>query len=150
MCCTWILIVAVIAGAAPLVASAETSARTLYLLQCSGCHGPDGSGDPRVDVPPFPDHIGNFLKDPQGRRYIINVGGVMSAGLNDRDTARVMNWLMASFAGASLPAEGFRPFDAGEVKRLRQTRPADAVALRREIAARLMAKGIELPNYPWP
>ena len=33
------------------VASAETSAQTLYLLQCSGCHGPDGSGDPRVGVP---------------------------------------------------------------------------------------------------
>lgn len=103
-----------------------------------------------MDVPPFPGFIGAFLLDPEGRRYIVNVGGVMSAGLNDHDTARVMNWLLESFAGASLPAAEFRKFDAAEVKKLRDTRPADAVALRREIAARLMAKGIKLPNYPWP
>lgn len=144
----WLLSAALLACGLPLCAWAEISARTLYLLQCSGCHGADGSGDPRVDVPPFPGFIGAFLLDPEGRRYIINVGGVMSAGLNDHDTARVMNWLLESFAGPS--TGGFERFDAAEVKKLRDTRPADAVALRREIASRLMAKGIELPNYPWP
>jgi len=134
----------------PLLARAETSARTLYLLQCSGCHGSDGSGDPRVDVPPFPGFIGAFLLDPEGRRYIVNVGGVMSAGLNDHDTARVMNWVLESFSGASMPVDGFRKFDAMEIRKLRDSRPADAVSLRRDIAARLMARGIRLPNYPWP
>jgi hypothetical protein len=146
----WLLSVALLACGSPLLAAAETSAQTLYLLQCSGCHGSDGAGDPRVDVPPFPGFIGAFLLDPEGRRYIINVGGVMSAGLNDHDTARVMNWLLASFSGTSLPAGGFKTFDAAEVKKLRDTRPADAVALRREIARRLMARGITLPSYPWP
>ena len=131
-------------------AGAETSARTLYLLQCSGCHGTDGSGDPRVDVPPFPGFIGSFLRDPAGRSYITNVGGVMSAGLNDKDTARVLNWVLETFSGASLPSGGFKQFDAAEVRKLRDDRPADAVALRREIAARLMKQGIKLPNYPWP
>ena len=134
----------------PLLARAETSARTLYLLQCSGCHGSDGSGDPRVDVPPFPGFIGAFLLDPEGRRYIVNVGGVMSAGLNDHDTARVMNWVLESFSGSSMPVDGFRKFDATEIRKLRDSRPADAVSLRRDIAARLMARGIRLPNYPWP
>jgi hypothetical protein len=134
----------------PLLARAETSARTLYLLQCSGCHGGDGSGDPRVDVPPFPGFIGAFLLDPEGRRYIVNVGGVMSAGLNDHDTARVMNWVLESFSGSSMPVDGFRKFNAAEIRELRESRPADAVALRRDIAARLMTRGIKLPNYPWP
>jgi mono/diheme cytochrome c family protein len=133
-----------------LSAGAQTPAKTLYLLQCSGCHGFDGSGDPRVDVPPFPGFIGAFLLDPEGRSYITNVGGVMSAGLNDRDTARVLNWVLETFSGTSMPAGGFKKFDAVEVRRLRNERPADAVALRRDIAARLMKRGIELPNYPWP
>ena len=134
----------------PSTAAAETSARTLYLLQCSGCHGADGSGDPRVEVSPFPDFIGFFLRDPEGRRYITNVGGVMSAGLNDYDTARMLNWLLETFAGTSMPPDGFKKFDAAEVRHLRDTRPADAVALRRQIAARLLAQGIGLPSYPWP
>lgn len=134
----------------PLSAAAETPAKTLYLLQCSGCHGSDGSGDPRVDVPPFPGFIGAFLRDPEGRRYVTNVGGVMSAGLNDYDTARVLNWLLETFSGASMPAGGFRKFDAAEIRKLRDERPADAVALRRDIASRLMQQGIKLPNYPWP
>jgi mono/diheme cytochrome c family protein len=142
--------VAAFLALSPLLAEAETSAQTLYLLQCSGCHGSDGSGDPRVDVPPFPGFIGSFLLDPEGRRYIVNVGGVMSAGLNDRDTARVMNWVLESFSGASMPQGGLKKFDAAEVRNLRDNRPADAVALRRDIAARLMARGIKLPNYPWP
>src|SRR3990170_2012626 len=61
----------------PFAAEAETPAQTLYLLHCSGCNGPDGSGDPRVDVAPFPDLIGQFLRDPEGRRYVTNVGGVV-------------------------------------------------------------------------
>jgi mono/diheme cytochrome c family protein len=134
----------------PFAVEAETPAQTLYLLHCSGCHGPDGSGDPRVDVAPFPDLIGQFLRDPEGRRYVTNVGGVMSAGLNDHDTARVLNWLIETFAGKSMPAGGFKKFDAAEVRKLRDERPADAVALRRQIAARLMAQGVVLPSYPWP
>ena len=141
---------AVLISLLSLSAGAGTPARTLYLLQCSGCHGTDGSGDPRVDVPPFPGFIGSFLLDPSGRSYITNVGGVMSAGLNDYDTARVLNWVLDTFSGASLPAGDFKRFDAAEVRKLRDQRPADAVALRREIAARLMKQGIKLPNYPWP
>lgn len=147
-------VVALFAGLIALgslrVAAEETSARTLYLLQCSGCHGSDGAGDPRVDVPPFPDFIGAFLRDPEGRRYVTNVGGVMSAGLDDYDTARVLNWLIEAFAGTSMPPGGFEQFDAEEVRKLRDSRPADAVVLRRQIAARLRVKGISLPAYPWP
>jgi hypothetical protein len=134
----------------PMSVGAETPAKTLYLLQCSGCHGVDGAGDPRVDVPPFPGFIGAFLLDPDGRSYVTNVGGVMSAGLNDHDTARVLNWVLETFAGTSMPVGGFKKFDAAEVRKLRDERPADAVALRRQIAGRLMRRGIRLPNYPWP
>lgn len=126
------------------------SSEVLYRLHCSGCHGTDGMGDARVDVPPFPGFVGSFLRDQEGRRYVTNVGGVMSAGLNDRDTALVLNWVMANFGQGSLPPGAFKSFDAAEVRRLRDSRPADAVALRRQIALRLKAQGIALPDYPWP
>lgn len=146
----WVALLVLSLPLLSLSAAAETPARTLYLLQCSGCHGTEGAGDPRVDVPPFPGFIGAFLLDPDGRSYITNVGGVMSAGLNDHDTARVLNWVLETFSGTSMPAGGFKKFDAAEVRKLRDERPADAVALRRQIAARLMKQGIKLPNYPWP
>lgn len=130
-------------------AAAANSAETMYLLHCSGCHGSDGSGDARVDVPPFPGHVGAFLRDPEGRRYIANVSGVISAGLNEADTATVLNWMMTRFAGDSLPGDA-KSFDAAEMKVLRASRAADAIALRRQIAARLKAQGVTLPDYPWP
>ena len=126
-------------------------AQILYLLHCSGCHGADGSGDPRVDVPPFPGNLGAFLRDAEGRRYVVNVGGVMSSGLDDANTATVLNWAFEAFAGDSLSVGDWRRFDAAEVQALRQSRPADVIGLRRDIAARLKARyGIVLPDFPWP
>jgi mono/diheme cytochrome c family protein len=135
---------------APQTPPPKGGAQVLYLSHCSGCHGADGMGDPRVDVPPFPGFLGAFLRDPEGRRYVANVGGVMSAGLNDADTALVLTWIMETFGASSLPPRASGRFDADEVRKLRETRPADAVALRRQIAQRLKQQGIHLPDYPWP
>jgi mono/diheme cytochrome c family protein len=146
----FLLTIAAMTMAAATPERAANSPQVLYRLHCSGCHGADGMGDPRVDVPPFPGFVGSFLRDQEGRRYVTNVGGVMSAGLNDRDTALVLNWVMENFGRSSLPPGAFRSFDAAEVRQLRDNRPADAVALRRQIAQRLKQQGIVLPDYPWP
>jgi cytochrome c553 len=133
----------------PLCAYAGESAQTLYILHCSGCHGLDGQGEHRADVPPLPPYVGNFLRDPQGRLYIANVGGVMSSGLSDQDTAVVLNWLLERFGeGKALdPADRF---DATEIRKLRTQRVADSVGLRRTIASRLKKQGLKLSDYPWP
>lgn len=134
---------------APLPATAEVPGETLYLLHCSGCHGPDGMGENRADVPPLPPLVGNLLRDPQGRLYVVNVGGVVTSNLGDADTAAVLNWVMHAFGSTTLPAN-VQDFDAQEVRSLRAERRPDSVGLRRAIAKRLNAKGRKLARYPWP
>lgn len=133
----------------PRPARAGESGETLYLLHCSGCHGPDGMGEHRADVPPLPPLVGNLLRDPQGRLYIVNVGGVVTSNLGYADTAAVLNWLLRAFGATTLPPKT-KDFDADEVATLRAQRRADSVGLRRGIATRLKAKGIKLAAYPWP
>jgi mono/diheme cytochrome c family protein len=134
---------------APVIATAEEPGETLYLLHCSGCHGPDGMGENRADVPPLPPLVGNLLRDPQGRLYVVNVGGVVTSNLGNADTAAVLNWVMHAFGSTTLPSNVL-DFDAEEVRSLRAERRADSVGLRRAIAKRLSAKGLKLARYPWP
>jgi hypothetical protein len=106
-------------------------------------------GERRADVPPLPPYVGNFLRDPLGRLYVANVGGVTSSGLNAVDTAAVLNWVMARFGERTAPA-GAVKFDADEIRALRTKREVDSVSLRRTIAGRLKKQGLMLADYPWP
>lgn len=129
-------------------ARAEESPRTLYLLNCSGCHGVDGKGDTDADVPPLA-YIGAMLNDPDGRRYVVNVAGVLSSGLTASETAGVLNWIRRTFADS--PAQPpSADFDVEEVRKLSSNRPADIVALRRQVMTRLARGGVDIPGYPWP
>jgi len=138
-----------VASFMPRLARAEEPGASLYLLHCSGCHGADGMGEHRADVPPFPPLVGNLLRDPQGRLYIVNVGGVVTSNLGYGDTAAVLNWLLQAFGSTTLPPDS-KEFDAAEVAALRAQRRADSVGLRRAIATRLKSKGVTLAPYPWP
>jgi cytochrome c553 len=131
----------------PEAARAADSPETLYILHCSGCHGMDGQGERRADVPPLPPYVGNFLRDPQGRLYIANVGGVISSGLSDQDTAVVLNWLLERF-GESKALDPADRFDAAEIRKLRAQRVADSVGLRRTIASRLKKQGLSCQTTP--
>ena len=142
----WVLVLAVVI---PLLARADEYGATLYVLHCSGCHGPDGMGERGTDVPPLPPLVGNFLRDPQGRAYIVNVGGVVTSNLGYSDTAAVLNWVLQAFGSTTLPPNT-RQFDADEVQALRAQRQGDSVGLRRAIARRLKAQGLKLAAYPWP
>ena len=133
-------------------ASAEVSAREKYVLFCAGCHGYEGEGGggggSTRRIASFVDQVGTFLRDRDGRRYLVNVGGVSSAGMNDAETAIVLNYILGTFGRHSTPPD-FKPYTAGEIASLRLDAVADPPAMRREIAARLRKKGIFLSTGYW-
>lgn len=146
---TSIIAAAAILTAALPAAAAELSARTNYILRCTGCHGMDGTGSPVGGIPDFVNLVGAFAGEDDGRTYVLHVPGVAGAGLSDAETAAVLNYVMGTFGGTSLPAN-YTPFTTAEVVE-RQARPvANVVQLRRTLAARLRDRGVELAGYPWP
>jgi mono/diheme cytochrome c family protein len=131
---------------APVVSPQEK-----YVLYCAGCHGFEGEGGGggggQPHIPPLKPDAGVFLRDRIGRAYLVNVGGVSSAGMSDAETATVLNYVLTQFARESLPAD-FKPYTEAEVARLRRTLP-DPVGTRKEIRKRLESQGYKLPPYQW-
>jgi hypothetical protein len=111
-----------------------------YILHCSGCHSMDGSGHPESGVPDFRGQVGYFLQLPEGRAFLMQVPGLLNAGLPDQRRAAVTNYVVTTFAGASLPRE-FLPYSAEEAKRYAESRPADIAARRRQLYERLNSMG---------
>ncbi|MCJ2185093.1 cytochrome c, partial [Novosphingobium sp. 1949] len=94
------------------------AARVDYMLKCQGCHHPDGSGN-AVNTPPLAGQVARFLHVAGGRAFIARVPGVASTDLDDRRTARVLNYSLYRFDRAHLPAD-FTPYTAQEIGRLRR------------------------------
>ena len=115
-------------------------ARIDFLLHCSGCHGQDGRGNPEKGVPNFVGQIGHFQRLPEGREFVMQVPGLLSAGLPDDRAAAVTSWMIRQFAGTSLPPD-FAPYTAGEAKRAREARPADVMGKRKAIYQQLIERG---------
>ncbi len=133
------------AAASPVLAGdydakAAARARTDYLLHCSGCHGQDGEGKPWKGIPRFAGQVGYFVRLPESRAFLMQVPGLLGAGLTDERAANVTTWLVREFAGTSLPAD-FRPYTAEEARRYRETRPVDVIGRRNELYDRLSAAG---------
>jgi mono/diheme cytochrome c family protein len=124
--------------ATPLAASAD-SASNLYLLNCWGCHGSHGEGI-KGTAPPLIG-LGDFLKAPGGRAYIIEVPGVSLSSLNDAQIATVMNWVLANMSHNHLPRD-FSPYTADEVHRYRATRLAELSKTRRALLEQLVTMKI--------
>ncbi len=141
-----------IASAFQDAALAEVSARDKYTLFCAGCHGYQGEGAGggwgTKGIASFVDQVGQFLRDRDGRRYLVNVGGVSSAGMTDAETAIVLNYVLGTFGGRSTP-NNFKPYTTGEISSLRRETVADPPAMRRQIAARLRKKGVHLYAGYW-
>ena len=129
--------------------AAQEAGRSNFILRCAGCHTLDGSGSEAGGIPDFRNYVGAFAHTEDGRRYLMHVPGVVSASLSDKQIADVMNYVMETWAGSSLPAD-YRPFTGDEVTTLRAEPVDDVVAYRRKVAADLMAQGIETAGYPWP
>jgi len=115
-------------------APAAADPRLDYMLQCQGCHRADGSGSPG-GVPDLREHLGDFATMPGGREYLVRVPGSAQSPLSDGELAAVLNWMIRRFGSADA-ADGFVPFSADEVGRVR--RPlADVEAVRRGLLDRI-------------
>lgn len=117
-----------------------TRAKTDYLLHCSGCHGQDGTGKPTAGIPRFTDQVGYFLKLPEGRAFLMQVPGLLSANMPDDRAAAVVTWMIREFAGPSMP-EKLEPYTAEEAKRYKAERPADIMGRRNELYSKLLELG---------
>ena len=106
-----------------------------YLLHCSGCHMPDGSGLQNV-VPTLHDVIGRMVAEPEGRSYIVRVPGSSQAPVSDEKLAAILNWMLTEFSSATLPRD-FQPLSAQEVGKARGQLLADPLRYRAE----------HFPNY---
>lgn len=98
-----------------------------YLLQCQGCHLPDGSGKPGA-VPDLKD-LGRFLAVPGGREYLVRVPGAAQSPLSDADLAALLTWMVSRFAPAEQTRD-FEPYTADEVGAVRRPPLADVAATR--------------------
>jgi hypothetical protein len=114
-----------------------------FLLHCSGCHAQDGRGLEHKGIPALKDQVGYFLRTEGGRAYLMQIPGLLSAGMPDARAADVTNYILVRFAGASLP-ENFVPYIEEEAKRYRETRPADIPGKRRLLATQLSEIGITI------
>ncbi len=112
--------------------------RSDYMLNCQGCHLPDGSGVVGK-VPSFAD-LGNFLNVDGGREFIVRVPGTAQSKLSDANTARVLNWILENFSASSLPDE-FIPYSREEVAALRSVRLDDIGSERARLVSRIEALG---------
>jgi len=126
-------------GAATLLASAaRADPRTDYMLNCRGCHGPDGRGIAE-GAPSFRDFVAKFLWVPGGREYLVRVPGTAQSELTDARTAALLNWMVYEFSSNQVPAD-FAPYTEGEVARLRRMPLPDVVSARRALAEAIAAR----------
>ena len=124
-------------------AVASDRERTNYLLHCSGCHQPDGSGSPDSGIPDMRGRVGHYLRLPEGRAYLVQVPGSAQSSLNDRDTATMLNWMVNALGGADVPAD-FLPFTQSEVTRLRAQPLDDVAGARMQVVKRLQSMGFSI------
>ncbi len=103
--------------------SARADPEKNYLLHCSGCHLPNGIGDP-PNAPSLRDTIGKIVATPEGRDYIIRVPGSSQTPMSDEQLANVLNWVLTEFNSDTLPTD-FAPLNAKEVAKSRSKVLAD-------------------------
>jgi len=118
--------------------AATSSVQAAYMLGCQGCHLEDGRGFPQRGVPGLNGFVGNFLKVPGGREYLVQVPGAAQSELSNERLAAVLNWMLRTFSPAELPPD-FTPYTAPEVGRLRRSPLVEVAAVRGELLSRLEA-----------
>jgi mono/diheme cytochrome c family protein len=114
-----------------LAAPAAADPRVDYMLNCRGCHGPEGAGAPGA-APSFRGQLAKFLWVPGGREYLIRVPGTAQSELDDARTAALLNWLLHEFSADEIPAD-FAAYGADEVARQRHTPLTDVWGTRQEL-----------------
>ena len=92
-------------------------ARVNYMLNCQGCHLSAGQGAAGV-VPRMSNYVGNFLRVPGGREFLVQVPGSANSALDDAALAELLNWLLVTMSPDELP-QRWNPYTAEEVGALR-------------------------------
>ena len=126
-------------AAVTAVAATEVDAkraRVNYMLNCQGCHLADGRGI--GDIPEMKNFVGNFLRVPGGREYLVGVPGSANAPLNDALLAELLNWMLMEMSANELPTD-WQPSTATEVASYRATTLTDVDKIRAVLIDRIEA-----------
>ena len=110
----------VIATAACALAGGDAFAyepRINYVLQCMGCHTPDGSGV-GDRVPSFRETLVPFACMAEGRRYLVQVPGSAQSTLTNAELAALLNWMIRTLSAVTPPST-LAPFTESEVREYR-------------------------------
>ena len=129
------------------IAEAGYSVGVNYQLQCAGCHLGNGMGSAANDTPRMAGFVGNFLKVPGGRTFLVRVPGMSQSALNNAQLADLLNWLMREDgrAGKSTPAH-YEPYSAEEVSTLRQETMLNLPGTRAKLIKEMRAQGITIED----
>ena len=136
-------------GAHDQVVQKMSSARSLYMLKCSGCHRVDGMGAPTAGIPPFPGFIAPLARNPDGRVYIAHVPGIVGSRLSNEQLVDVLNYVIDEWSGEEEATDVPR-FTVDEIARLRAVPVTNIVEYRRGVVAQLVETGDPVADYPWP
>jgi hypothetical protein len=104
------------------------SAHINYLLYCTGCHGVTGEGSP-PNVPTLIGELGEMIKVPEMRNYLVQIPGAASAPIDDMELTAVINWILHKFNADTLPSD-FEDMTESEVSKARKNVLADPLKYR--------------------
>ena len=109
-----------------------------YMLQCMGCHTPDGSGA-AGRVPSMRSTLLPFSAVAAGRQFLVQVPGASQSTLSDAELADLINWMIENL-GNEPRSVVFKRFTAAEVASYRRKPLVEVRATRERL---LNATGIE-------
>ncbi len=112
-----------------------------YMLQCMGCHTPDGSGA-AGRVPSIRSTLLPFSAVVAGRQFLVQVPGASQSTLSNAELAELINWMIENLSNEPR-AVVFKRFTGAEVASYRGKPLVEVGATRERL---LNATGIEETN----
>src|SRR5580700_6694051 len=102
-----------------------------YMLQCMGCHTPDGSGA-AGRVPSIRSTLLPFSAVTAGRQYLVQVPGASQSPLSNAELADLLNWMVENLSNEPRGVV-FKRFTAAEVASYRRKPLVDVGATRERL-----------------
>ncbi|HVO46447.1 MAG TPA: hypothetical protein VMT29_08930 [Steroidobacteraceae bacterium] len=130
-------LLAAIAATAGCSAAGAYEPSVSYMLQCMGCHTPDGRGEPGR-VPSVRETLVPFASLPEGRRFLIQVPGAAQSTLSDAELADLLNWMIHNLS-QDPPPKTLAPYTAAEVAGYRHTPLVNVRDTRAQLLAKVAA-----------
>ena len=98
----WIVLSAIFACVSSIAVANDkpysNQGRIDFLLHYSDCHATDGRGLENKGIPALKDQVGYFLRTDGGRACVMQIPGLLSAGMSDTRAADVTNYILARVA----------------------------------------------------